>query len=191
MLLALRLAQSKIPVTLVDRHADLDPNPRATHYGPAAMVELNRAGVGQEIRARGFSPQFMSWRKLDGTRLAAMRLGKNIENDPEALACLAVNEVTAMLRDRARELGGVEFHFDHKVVDIGQDEKEAWVEVETPAGSKTMRASYIVGCDGATSQIRKSLFGEQGFPGKTWQYQIVATNVSTRCCRLFIPEWVY
>lgn len=49
--------------------------------------------------------------------------------------------------------------------------------VQTPAGEEKFSADYIVGCDGASSQIRRSLFGNLDFPGRTWDEQIVATNV--------------
>ena len=64
-----------------------------------------------------------------------------------------------------------------KVMDIGQDEDKAWVEVEKADGRKRFEADYVVGCDGANSQVRRCLFGKS-FPGKTWDEQIVATNVS-------------
>ncbi|KAJ4260736.1 hypothetical protein NW757_001118 [Fusarium falciforme] len=94
LLLALMLAQSSIPVTLLDMKSDLDKNPRATHYPAPSMHELNRAGVGDDLRERGFMPAGATW--------------------------LA----------------------------------------ETPDGEKKLSADYIVGCDGANSQIRRSLFGD-------------------------------
>jgi 2-polyprenyl-6-methoxyphenol hydroxylase-like FAD-dependent oxidoreductase len=35
-----------------------------------------------------------------------------------------------------------------------------------------------LGCDGANSQVRKSLFGKE-YPGETLHSQIIATNVSS------------
>lgn len=70
-----------------------------------------------------------------------------------------------------------EVKWSHKVVTIDQDEKEARVHVEGPNGKETYAGDYVVGCDGANSQIRRSLFGDLEFPGETLQYQIVATNV--------------
>ncbi|EOO00965.1 putative fad binding domain-containing protein [Phaeoacremonium minimum UCRPA7] len=65
--------------------------------------------------------------------------------------------------------------WEHKVTGLGQDENKAWVDVETPQGNTKVEADYIIGCDGANSQIRKSLFGNE-YPGFTWDAQIVATN---------------
>jgi 2-polyprenyl-6-methoxyphenol hydroxylase-like FAD-dependent oxidoreductase len=37
-------------------------------------------------------------------------------------------------------------------------------------------ADYVVGCDGANSTVRRLLYGDS-YPGRTWEEQIVATNV--------------
>jgi 2-polyprenyl-6-methoxyphenol hydroxylase-like FAD-dependent oxidoreductase len=67
--------------------------------------------------------------------------------------------------------------WNKKVTDVGSDEKGAWAVVEGECGKEERwRADYICGCDGANSQVRKSLFGNE-FPGKTWDAQIIATNV--------------
>ncbi|KAI6327106.1 hypothetical protein MCOR34_000536 [Pyricularia oryzae] len=79
-----------------------------------------------------------------------------------------------MLIDR---LGDDIVSWRHRVLDVGQDEerKVAWVDVATPEGRKRVEGDYVVGCDGAASQVRRSLFG-QDYPGFTWEKQIVATN---------------
>jgi 2-polyprenyl-6-methoxyphenol hydroxylase-like FAD-dependent oxidoreductase len=70
------------------------------------------------------------------------------------------------------------------VVGVGQDAEGAWCEVEVqvegkPEGRRELvRGDYVVGCDGANSAVRKSLFGDE-FPGFTWDAQIIATNVSS------------
>lgn len=65
----------------------------------------------------------------------------------------------------------------HEVLALGQDDEWAWIDVKTPEGEKRMYATYAVGCDGANSKVRRELFGPGKFPGKTWDVQIVATNV--------------
>lgn len=171
------LAQKSVPVTLLDMGHGIDTNPRATHYGSPAHHELIRAGVINDVKAEGFMPRKMSWRKLDGTRLASLD-SEVLGDSPDRLLCLPLSKLGAILFRHLKQQKSATILFNHKVSTIGQDDKNAWVDVETAEGNKRLEASYVVGCDGATSQIRRTLFADRAFPGKTWDEQIVATNVS-------------
>lgn len=173
--MALLLAKQGIAVQVVESTSGLDTQPRATHYAAPAVDELVRAGVYKDVQEKGFQPAGASWRKLDGTVLGA--LDNTILGDgPERIVCLPLDKLGQILHDHLKKQSTARIEWRHKVVDIGQDASKAWVEVETPEGQKRLEADYIVGCDGANSQIRRSLFG-QSFPGWTWDEQIVATNV--------------
>ena len=177
LLLGLLLAKRGIQVQVIDMSSELDSQPRATHYGPPAMYELRRAGVVEDLRAQGFMPDGVCWRKLDGTFLAGLS-NKVVENDPDRMVCLPLNRLGRILMEHIGRQPTATVTWGQKVKSIGQDEEKAWVVVETPEGEKKLEAQYIIGCDGANSQVRRSLFGDWEFPGKTWDEQIVATNVS-------------
>jgi 2-polyprenyl-6-methoxyphenol hydroxylase-like FAD-dependent oxidoreductase len=66
--------------------------------------------------------------------------------------------------------------WSHRVVKIGQDQGKAWVDVETTSGTHRSQADYVIGCDGASSTVRRELFGPE-YPGETLNAQIIATNV--------------
>jgi 2-polyprenyl-6-methoxyphenol hydroxylase-like FAD-dependent oxidoreductase len=71
----------------------------------------------------------------------------------------------------------VDIRWNARVSSVGSNEKGAWAVVQEKDGSETRyTADYLCGCDGANSQVRRSLLGSK-FPGKTWDAQIVATNV--------------
>ncbi len=176
LLLGLLLARRGIRVQLLDLSSDIDTQPRATHYGPPAMYELRRAGVADDVRAEGFIPKAVCWRKLDGTYLAGLD-GSVLDDDPDRMVCLPLNKLGSILYRHLSAEPLAIISWNHKVTAIGQDDNKAWVDVETLEGQQRLEASYIVGCDGANSQIRRSLFGEWAFPGRTWDEQIVATNV--------------
>lgn len=188
LLLGLLLAKQGIPVQIVDASNKLDEQPRATHYGPPAMAELHRAGVVDDMRAEGFLPDGVAWRKLDGTFLADIDINV-LGDDPNRMVCLPLNRVGRILLDHIGRYPSATIAWDHKVISIGQDENKAWVNVETSEGPKTLEANYIIGCDGANSQVRRSLFGDKEFPGKTWDEQIVATNVSTYAIIYVVKRW--
>ncbi|KAF2850846.1 FAD/NAD(P)-binding domain-containing protein [Plenodomus tracheiphilus IPT5] len=172
LLLSLMLAKA---VTLVEMTEEVDKQPRATHYGSPAMRELIRAGVADDLRAAGFLPKGVSWRKLNGDVIATLD-AEVLDDHPERMYCLPLDQLGALIFRHLQQQKGVHILFHHEVVGLGQDDNKAWIEVKTPTGAKTLEADYIVGCDGANSKIRRSLFGDWEFPGTTWDKQIVATN---------------
>jgi 2-polyprenyl-6-methoxyphenol hydroxylase-like FAD-dependent oxidoreductase len=111
-----------------------------------------------------------------------MDTSETLSNDPEygdvRTVSLALQELDALMLEEFVKQGG-QVSWEHRVLEVQQDESKAWVKVQTPTeNEKIIEADYVVGCDGANSIVRKSLFGEE-FPGFTWnQKQIVATNVS-------------
>jgi 2-polyprenyl-6-methoxyphenol hydroxylase-like FAD-dependent oxidoreductase len=79
-----------------------------------------------------------------------------------------------------REEGLIDVRFNHEVTDVGQDDNSAYVDVNIKGegGSENARitADYVVGCDGASSAVRRSLFGRD-WPGQTLPYRFVVQNV--------------
>jgi 2-polyprenyl-6-methoxyphenol hydroxylase-like FAD-dependent oxidoreductase len=175
-MLGLRLAKENIDVTIVDMGVALDTKPRATHYASTAVQELAKTGALDDIRAEGFTPSGTCWRKLDGTYLAGIKNAVVLE-DPNRPVCLPLNRLGKILYDHIQRYPSAKVLWAHEVISIGQDEQKAWVTCKTPEGEKVFEADYIVGCDGANSKVRRALFGDLNFPGKTWAEQIVATNV--------------
>ena len=178
LLLALMLAKKGVEVLVLEASDVLDDSPRAAYYGPPAAFELGRAGVLEEIRAQGFDPIITCWRKLDGTYLAGWDCTV-VKDDYDRLACMPLAALDRLLYRHATAHPNVKVLFNHQVTDIGQDETMAWIEAETPEGVKRFESEYVVGCDGASSIVRRKLIGgRESFPGWTWDKQIVATNVS-------------
>lgn len=103
---------------------------------------------------------------------------ENLNGEDLRMACLVLDQLDELMLEEFLTKYNGKISWKHKVVGTGQDEKQAWVDVETPEGKKKIYGDYVVGCDGAGSAVRKSLFGDE-YPGFTWERQIVATNV---CC---------
>jgi 2-polyprenyl-6-methoxyphenol hydroxylase-like FAD-dependent oxidoreductase len=183
LLLGLLLSRAGIPVELVEQTYELDTNPRAAHYAPPSVFEMTRAGVIDDIRKQGFMPDSVSWRKLDEqkTRIATIgqwargETGEGLD-EKMRMVVLPLHKLGKVLETHLKAQPNAEIRYGYKVVAVGQDGEKAWVEVETPEGMKTVSGDYVVGCDGANSKVRKCLFGEDVYPGYTWDRQIVATN---------------
>jgi 2-polyprenyl-6-methoxyphenol hydroxylase-like FAD-dependent oxidoreductase len=146
-----------------------------------AAVELDRAGVLDEIQEAGFFPSGVCWRTKEGTVIGGIR---NTNGVPEEyryrMVCLPLGQVIQLMHRHLKQYPTVEIKMEHRVVGVGQDDTNAWVYVgENPSSeSFKLEADYVVGCDGANSQVRRALFGDWNFPGWSWDKQIVATNVS-------------
>jgi 2-polyprenyl-6-methoxyphenol hydroxylase-like FAD-dependent oxidoreductase len=186
LLLALLLSKAGIPVDLLEQADGLDNNPRASHYTAESCIEFERAGILDEVCAEGFIPDGVSWRRLDQdkTRMVAVR------NTPgpggHSMVCLPLHRLGRILERKVLEQDNARILYGYKVVEIGRpgEEGKAWVKVERKGTedegggvTEVREADYVVGCDGANSTIRRRLFGDDVYPGYTWDEQIVATNV--------------
>jgi len=100
----------------------------------------------------------------------------NIE-DPDALVVLPLDKLVKLYYRHLQKQPTAEVKWEHRVMSIEHGDNEARIICETHHGKKTLSADYVLGCDGATSQIRRSLFGKE-YPGETLHSQIIATNVS-------------
>ena len=116
----------------------------------------------------------VSWRKVNGERIAGVR-NSNLEN-PDRYAVLPINLLSQILVDELVSWPSASIKWKHRIIAAGQVEDNAWVDVDTPEGVKRLTTDYLIGCDGANSVIRQSLYG-RNFPGHTWDGQLVATNV--------------
>lgn len=176
LLLGLRLANEGIKVDIVDMGDKLDTQPRATHYATPAVQEMIMAGIIDDVRAKGFTPDGVCWRKFDRTWLAGVSM-KSVMDAPDRMACLPLNQLGQVLVDHISRCPTAAIHWAHEVIGLEQDDNVATVICKSPKGEVTLEGTYVVGCDGANSKVRRSLFGDWEFPGKTWDEQIVATNV--------------
>jgi 2-polyprenyl-6-methoxyphenol hydroxylase-like FAD-dependent oxidoreductase len=168
-----------LQVHIIEASDHLDQQPRAAHYGPPAIPEFSRAGILAELRSRGLTLNTLEWRSpKDHSRITGfdLRVISDVNGMDLRTSCLVLQDLDQLMLDLFLENGGT-ISWEHKVVNVVQDKHTAWAEVELPSGEKKkIEADYIVGCDGANSTVRKSLFGND-FPGFTWDAQIIATNV--------------
>ncbi|KAH7067218.1 putative monooxygenase [Paraphoma chrysanthemicola] len=175
LLLSLLLAQNNIAVTLVEKSGTLDKQPRATHYAGPAVRVLHRAGLLGDIDAQGFFPSKLTFRTFDNKVLAS--IDHTGDSDyTSRLRCLPLDQLGEILLSHLTKLPNVTILWDHEVTELEDVDGIGAITVSSPQGSKVLRAQYVVGCDGANSKIRRLLFGDWEFPGKTWDTQIVATN---------------
>jgi 2-polyprenyl-6-methoxyphenol hydroxylase-like FAD-dependent oxidoreductase len=95
------------------------------------------------------------------------------------MTILPLNDILQIMYKHCKEnsKGLIDVKFNHKVVDVGQDEGKAWADVEIGKGEKMrFEADFVIGCDGVSSTVRKCLFG-RNWPGQTFDCRLLVQNV--------------
>lgn len=175
--LGLVLARAGIQVTLLDKADTVGGQPRAAHIFPPGIQILRRAGVLRDVRRVGFIPRNQTFRKADGTPIVTIE-DFAASKSPDATTVLPIDTLGKILVSHAQKNDKISVRWNCHAVDVGQNENSAWVIFRENGGpEQKIIGDFVCGCDGGTSQVRKSLFG-RNFPGKTWDDQMVATNVS-------------
>jgi 2-polyprenyl-6-methoxyphenol hydroxylase-like FAD-dependent oxidoreductase len=162
---------------------------RATtvHAGTLERLDDALSGLGAEVAASGaWARRSIMWhgrRKIgeirwDGmpTRYAAM------VNLPQA-------EVERMLRSRLTARGG-HLRWGCRVTALEQDADGVTVDVDTATGTESLRARFVVGCDGARSTVRHACGAS--LPGATYPERFLLadvdldTSLDETCTHVFV-----
>ena len=162
---ALILAQRGIPFVLLEAGDHVFDEPRAGTIHPPTLELYDSIGATDEMIRRGFTvSNYKYWDRTEGL-VAEFDLSKLADETrfPFRLM-LEQHKVCYVLQEMLEEYGNHEIRMRHRVVSVTQDADGVTATVETPTGTETMRARWIIGCDGGRSQVRKSMDVEfEGF----------------------------
>ncbi|RFA08218.1 2-polyprenyl-6-methoxyphenol hydroxylase [Subtercola boreus] len=182
--LALELAHRGIRSLVVEPRVDVDPHrPRAKTTNSRTMTHLRRLGLAQALRAAAaldadYSEDVIFCSSLTGFEVKRFRHAfqlhrERFELQPEAGQQIAQPVVETVLREAARRSDLVTLCTGLRVT--GVDGHTVTVSTATPisttaaasstattpavtdAGSRQVHADFLVGADGGTSVVRKSL----------------------------------
>ncbi len=146
MMLAAELAVAKVDVAVVERRADhVLVGSRAGGFHSRTIEVLDQRGVADRFLAEGQVAQA----SMIGT--TALDMSDFPTRHPYSLG-IWQNQIERIMAAWIAELP-VRIHYEREVTGFSQD--ETGVEVEL-AGSQSLRAQYLVGCDGGRSTIRKA-----------------------------------
>jgi 3-(3-hydroxy-phenyl)propionate hydroxylase len=155
--LALYLARQGIPVLLLEKEADLPVDLRASTFHPPSLEMLNELGVAAPMIAKGLI--------VDRYQYRDRRSGEVAEFDMNVIADetlfpyrlqLEQYELTRIINRVLKDYPSAEVRFEQEVVGFIEDDGGVDVVVNTPAGTQTIRGEYLVGADGAASNVRKA-----------------------------------
>jgi 3-(3-hydroxy-phenyl)propionate hydroxylase/flavoprotein hydroxylase len=157
MVLAALLGRAGHRVTVLERYPTLYNLPRAGAMDDETMRILAAAASADRLEP-GLRP-VQTYQFLNG---AGEILGQTTPSLvgrsgwPE-LSCFYQPDLEDALDDVCRALLGVEIRQGHRVTAVDQDDDLATVSYSSDAGNGTLRAPWVVGCDGGESFVRTAL----------------------------------
>ena len=178
MTMALCLAQRGIASYLVElRWAETLPDVKCNHISARSMELFRSLGISQDLRAAGLPddyPHDVSYRTSTlGEEIARIHIpGRNTRltdhsgpdghwPTPEPPHRINQRFIEPILRRHVQKHSLITCLYRHQVVSFLQDEHQVTAQIqnlETPdAPTLTLKATYMVGCDGGRSMVRKGM----------------------------------
>src|SRR4051812_15296718 len=163
--LAIELGQRGIRCILVERYTSPQPIPKGQNLTQRTLEHFYFWGAEQQLRAARTIPREYGIGGMTayGTLLSGYHydwLQRELVRpfyftDNERLPQYATE---AVLRQRASELDTVETIYGWSADDVEQDDDGVSVAISEykGAGRRTLRAPYVVGCDGSRSPVREA-----------------------------------
>lgn len=151
--------RAALQTCVVDKSVDVYPLPRATHFDAEIMRLFQRAGLVEAI-----APVVTTYN-------GGLHLGADGEPIRDFRVPAAHNSLgwfphytflqprlDGTLRAEARRFDSVDCRLGFRVLGLQQDADVVTVTLQCPDGiTETVRARYVIACDGAASPIRKEL----------------------------------
>lgn len=154
---ALLLARRKLDVVVLERHREPYPLPRAVHLDDEVFRVLQAAGVADGVLAR--SRPMAGLRLLDGGHRVLAEFARHpdagVHGWPQG-SLVHQPDLEAVLAD-AVGAAGVPVERGLEVTGLVQDDDGATVVARARDGGadRSVRASAVLGCDGANSTVRE------------------------------------
>ena len=181
-----------ISVRVIDKAAHANPHAKAVVLWPRAMEAFDRLGMADEIAAQALPIMAANYYTRD-RRVARINFGDLPDSRYGRPLSLPQNVTEDILRSAFEKAGG-RIEYGHELQDINLVPDG----VVAVAGDQELRASWLVGCDGAHSATRK-LSGIQ-FSGMAyaqryalvdgrWRRRWTGWNRTTSCTQAAFWWW--
>ena len=167
-----------VPVTVVEAGPTFCQEFRAPAFHSPTLDMLDTLGVAARMKEIGLIVPVMRFTDRALGRQAELDMGILQERGLTAFPFdLILGQVAfARIAYERAVAAGIEFLFDRWVESADQDGSNAWLDCGTPAGRNQITSQYMVGCEGARSQVRKSL--PVDFEGFTWPERFLMIHVN-------------
>ncbi len=172
--LAIDLSQRGQAVVLLDDADRIGEGSRAICFSKRSLEYWDRLGVGARMVEKGV---VWSVGKIfhGESQLYQFNLLPEEGHKRPAFINLQQYYAEAYLVGRIKELGAISLRWRNKVVALESRNDGVVLTVDTPEGPYSLRAAYVVACDGARSSLRKMVGAE--FSGQVFEDQFLIADV--------------
>jgi 3-(3-hydroxy-phenyl)propionate hydroxylase len=172
--LAIDLAQRGQAVVLLDDADRIGEGSRAICFSKRSLEFWDRLGIGQRMVDKGV---VWSVGKIfhGASQLYQFNLLPEQGHKRPAFINLQQFYAEAYLVDRVGSLSAIDLRWRNKVIGLQQRNDHVLLTAETPDGAYSIRADYVVACDGARSSLRQMVGAE--FAGKVFEDQFLIADV--------------
>ncbi|HEX7417196.1 MAG TPA: FAD-dependent monooxygenase [Steroidobacteraceae bacterium] len=174
---ALKLARAGIRVLVVDAAPAIIDAPRAVVYHSPVVERLDALGLLDDLKAVGVLKHAYHYWTIDHTLLGHIDMAVLRPEDTAYPFNLHLGQpaLAAIILRHLLRVAGAEVRWCHRVTAVTAAEDAVTVTLETPEGTRSLRAAWLVGADGGRSAVRHAL--KLKLEGITWPEWFVATNV--------------
>jgi 2-polyprenyl-6-methoxyphenol hydroxylase-like FAD-dependent oxidoreductase len=197
LVLGIQLAQRGRSVVVLEQWPGPYMLPRAVHFDHEVGRILQSCGIGADLRAISEPAEIYEWRNGQGATLLRFgRAGAALSGWPfSSMFCQP--ELEGLLNRRAETLPTLEIRRGVRAHGIEQHDDDVTVDytpvrlgpgrrlVEQPDAAASVRARYVVACDGANSTVRTLL--DVGISDRGFFYDWLIVDVIFDEPRVFDP----
>jgi 2-polyprenyl-6-methoxyphenol hydroxylase-like FAD-dependent oxidoreductase len=166
--LACDLGQRGVECVLIEKRDGAINVPKQSMVSARNMEFCRRWGVAKTVRTavwpESFSRDFVYLESMRGKELLRFKVPSYVERDkrdftPEAACPCPQIYFDPILGNHARTLPSVTFAYNTRLDRLSQDDDGVTADITDMAtgASRTLRAQYLVGCDGPSGIVRDAL----------------------------------
>jgi 3-(3-hydroxy-phenyl)propionate hydroxylase len=173
---AANLVHAGVPVTVFEAGSGLSEESRASTFHPPTLDMLDRLGAAKPLIARGLIAPSLQYRSKQRGILAQFDFGVIADATDHPYRVQSEQfRLTRILYDRLQIEPGFALEFDSRIQGVMQHQRHVEIAIERNGRSVTRSGRWLIGADGARSDVRRSL--KIAFEGFTWpeRFLVVST----------------